>query len=154
MASTSLRRAVLAGAALTSVFLLAACAPPKSLVESYPGEPRVEHVVEEDEEAAAEEDEHPAADGEPSAVWLGQGGQLAVTLFGSSTCPPVGTRISVVEPLSEGNIVEIETKDYGDGMCTADLVPYTSVFWTPMNVGPTSPLTVRVAGTEIEVPVK
>lgn len=163
--SVPLRRGLLAAAALASVFLLSACAPPHTPAEDYPGEPVVEHAVEEDEagegetEADEEEAEAPAeepagAEGEPTAVWLAQGAQLGVTVWGSSTCPPVGTRISVVEPQFEGNTVAISLKDYGDGACTMDLVPHTTVFWTPMNVTTTEPLTVQVAGTEVEVPVK
>ncbi|MRG60152.1 hypothetical protein GE115_09760 [Agromyces sp. CFH 90414] len=154
MASTSIRRAVLASVALASVFVLAACAPPKSVAETFPGEPVIEHAVEEDEEAAEESEEH-AVEGETSAVWLGQGGQFAVTTWGSSTCPVVGTDLRVLEPAGQGNAVEIITKQYPDDqVCTMDLVPYTSVFWTPMNIAPTEVFTVHIDGTEIEVPVK
>jgi hypothetical protein len=155
MASTSLRRAALAGAALASVFLLSACAPGTSPAEQYAGQPELEHAVEEDEEGAAEEEEHDAVEGETSAVWLQQGGQLAITTWGSSTCPVVGTDIRVVEPRGEGNTVEIVTKEYAeDQVCTMDFVPYTTVFWTPLDVTTTEPLTVRIQGEEIEVPVK
>ncbi len=156
---------------LASVFLLAACAPPKSLVESYPGEPVrdhiTDHIVEQDEEAAeaeGEEDEgedshaedgHAVVEGETFGTWLQQGGQLAVTTWGSSTCPVVGTDIRVIQPASEGNVVEIVTKQYPDDqVCTMDFVPYTSVFWTPMNIAPTQELTVQIAGEELTVPVK
>ncbi|MDR5698473.1 hypothetical protein [Agromyces aerolatus] len=154
MASSSLRRAALAGAALASVFLLAACAPGTSPAESYQGEPEVEHIVAEDEEGAAEEDTH-AVEGETSAVWLQQGGQLAITTWGSSGCPIVGTDIKVIEPRGEGNTVEIVTKEYPeDQICTMDFVPFTTVFWTPLDVTTTEPLTVLIEGEEIEVPVK
>jgi hypothetical protein len=155
MVSSPLRRAALAGAALASVFLLAACAPATSPAESYAGQPELEHVVEEDEEGAAEEEEHEAVEGETSAVWLQQGGQLAVTTWGSSTCPVVGTDIRVVEPRGEGNTVEIVTKEYPeDQICTMDFVPYTTVFWTPLDVTTTEPLTVQIQGEELEVPIK
>ncbi|WP_394553074.1 hypothetical protein ACDF64_01800 [Agromyces sp. MMS24-JH15] len=161
MATTlPLRRAALAAAALASVFLLAACAPSTSAKTDYPGEPRVEHPVEQDEEGtgdteAEEEEESPeGGEGSPTAVWLQQGGVLAVTVWGSSTCPPVGTNIEVVDPAGEGNTVAITLKDYGNAVCTMDLVPHTTEFWAPMDVTTTEPLTVRVAGSEVEVPVK
>ena len=153
MPSSAIRRVALAGAAFASVFLLSACAPGTSPAEQYQGEPEIEHAVEQDEEGVAEE-EH-AAEGETSAVWLQQGGQLAITTWGSSSCPTVGTDIKVVEKAGEGNTVEIVTKDYPeDQACTADFVPYTTVFWTPLDVTTTEPLTVRIEGEEIEVPVK
>jgi hypothetical protein len=154
MATTQLRRVALAGAALASVFLLSACNPGTTPAGSYPGEPEVEHAVEEDEEGAAEEEEH-AVEDETSAVWLQQGAKLAVTTWGSSTCPVVGTDIKVVAPAGEGNTVEIITKDYPDDqVCTMDLVPYTTEFWAPTDVSATEVLTVQIEGQEIEVPVK
>jgi hypothetical protein len=154
MATSQLRRVALAGAALASVFVLSGCNPPSSPAESYPGEPVVEHVVEEDEEGAAEEEEH-AIEGETSAVWLQQGAKLAVTTWGSSTCPVVGTDIKVVEPAGEGNVVEIVTKEYPeDAVCTMDFVPYTTEFWAPTKVSATEVLTVRIQGEELEVEVK
>lgn len=154
MVSSSLRRAALAGAALASVFLLSACAPGTSPAEEYAGQPEVEHAVEEDEEGAAEDEAH-AVEGETSAMWLQQGGQLAITTWGSSGCPVAGTDITVVAKAGEGNTVEIATKQYPeDQVCTMDFVPYTTVFWTPLDVTTTEPLTVRIEGEEIEVPVK
>ncbi|WP_395245745.1 hypothetical protein ACGGZK_08030 [Agromyces sp. MMS24-K17] len=156
--SVPLRRGLLAAVALASVFLLSACAPPHSPAEDYPGGPVIEHPVEEDEgdtgETEGHEEEAAGEEGTPTAVWLAQGGQIAVTVWGSSTCPPVGTEITVVEPKFEGNTVAISLKDYGDAACTMDFVPHTTVFWTPMNITTTEPLTVQVAGTEVEVPVK
>lgn len=154
MATSQLRRVALAGAALASVFVLSACNPGTSPVETYPGPPVVEHVVEEDEEGAAEEEEH-AVEGETSAVWLQQGAKLAVTTWGSSTCPVVGTDIKVVEPAGEGNTVEIVTKEYADDqVCTMDFVPYTTVFWAPTDVSATEVLIVQIQGEELEVEVK
>ncbi|MFF2275550.1 hypothetical protein [Agromyces sp. NPDC058126] len=146
--SVRLRRAGLAAAALASVFLLAACAPPTRAAENFPGEPVAEHG----EESSHEEEN---AEGGPQAAWVGQGGQLAVTIWGSSTCPVVGESISVVEPAGEGNRVAIDLVERpADEMCTMDLVPHTTVFWTPMNVTTTEPLVVEVQDTEVTVPVK
>lgn len=146
--SVRLRRAGLAAAALASVFLLAACAPPKGAAENYPGEPEVEHSEESGEGA-----EH--AEGEPQAAWVGQGGQISVTLWGSSTCPQVGTDIHVVEKAGEGNRVAIDLKEYpANQACTMDFVPHTTVFWTPMDVTTTEPLVVEVQDAEVIVPIK
>ncbi|WP_022889666.1 hypothetical protein [Agromyces italicus] len=146
--SVRLRRAGLAAAALASVFLLAACAPPTRAAENFPGEPVSEHG-EEGGEAGGD------VTGEPQAAWVGQGGQLAVTIWGSSTCPAVGESIRVIEPAGEGNRVAIDLVERpADEMCTADLVPHTTVFWTPMNVTTTEELVVEVQDTEVAVPVK
>lgn len=148
--SVRLRRAGLAAAALASVFLLAACAPPTRAAENYPGEPVVEHA---EEGEHADEGEH--EEGAPQAAWLAQGGQLAVTIWGSSTCPVVGASIEVVEPAGEGNRVAIDLVERpADEMCTMDLVPHTTVFWTPMNVTTTEPLVVEVQDAEVVVPIK
>lgn len=150
--SVRLRRAGLAAAALASVFLLAACAPPKTPAENYSGAPVSDH---EGEASGEEGGEGGDATGQPQAGWVGEGGQLSVTLWGSSTCPQVGERISVVEPAATGNRVAIELKQYpADQVCTMDLVPHTTVFWTPMDVTTTKPLVVEVQDTEITVPIK
>ena len=46
-------------------------------------------------------------DGAPQAFYLNDGGELAVVLWGSSTCPYIGTDISVVKPADEGNEVKV-----------------------------------------------
>ena len=148
--SVRLRRAGLAAAALASVFLLAACAPPKSAAENFPGEPVAEHA----EEGSHDEGEA-NVEGEPQAAWVGQGGQLAVTLWGSSTCPQVGETNRVVEKAGEGNRVAIDLVQRDENeVCTMDFVPHTTVFWTPMDVTTTEELTVEVADAEVVVPVK
>ena len=35
-----------------------------------------------------------------------------------------------------------------------DFAPYTTVFWTPLEVTTTEPLKVKVAGSTVTVPVK
>ncbi|WP_156891466.1 hypothetical protein [Agromyces subbeticus] len=149
--SVRFRRAGLATAALASVFLLAACAPPTTPAEEYSGAPVSDHAGDAEGEHGGEEH----AEGEPQAVWLGQGGQLAVTVSGSSTCPEVGTNIRVIDAAGEGNRVAIDLIEHPeDQVCTMDLVPHTTVFWTPMTVTTTEPLIVEVAGAEVEVPIK
>lgn len=87
--------------------------------------------------------------------WLHQGGQIALTTWGSSSCPVVGSDISVVSPAGEGNTVAITTENpAADQICTMDYVPHTSVFWTPQEVITGEPLTVQVLGEEFVLPIK
>jgi hypothetical protein len=87
--------------------------------------------------------------------WLHQGGQIALTTWGSSTCPVVGSHIDVVSPSGEGNTVAITVDPIGDDqICTMDYVPHTSVFWTPQEVITGEPLTVQVMGKELVLPIK
>lgn len=117
---------------------LAGCAAGAGPTEVYAGVP--EHV---DESVVS---------GEPQAFYLEDAGAIAVVLWGSSTCPPIGERMVVEEPASAGNIVRVEVRDIPeDRACTRDLVPHTSVFVTPSDVTTTSPLTIRVADAEIEL---
>lgn len=147
--SVRIRRAGFAAAALASVFLLAACAPGTGPADEYAGLPVSEH----EEEGAHEETEN--EEGEPVAAWVGQGGQLAVTLWGSSSCPQVGRDIRVIEPAGQGNTVAIDLVERPeDEVCTMDFAPHTTVFWTPLEVTTTEPLKVQVAGSTVTVPVK
>jgi hypothetical protein len=92
---------------------------------------------------------------EPIVVWWADGGQLALTISGSSTCPVVGNEIRVLEPAGEGNRVAISLVEYPENqVCTMDFVPHTTLFWTPYDVTTTEPLFVEVMDTEVEVPVK
>ncbi|MDQ0576482.1 hypothetical protein [Agromyces albus] len=147
--SVGFRRAGFAAVALASVFLLAACAASGSPAEHYAGLPVSEHQ----EEGGHEEPEN--EEGEPVAAWVGQGAQLAVTIWGSSSCPQVGRNITVVEPAGEGNTVAIDLVERPeDEVCTMDLAPYTTVFWTPVDVTTTEPLRVEVGDSAVTVPVK
>lgn len=158
MASSSgIRRASLAAVALASVFLLSACAPGTAPVEDFAGLPSAGHndhaeseaeTEVDDADADAEETDEEVVEGGPlAASWLEQGGKIAVTTFGSSVCPIVGTGLRVVEPAGSGNTVEISVKQLGGTMCTMDFVPHTTTFWTPMNITTTEELTVVTVGT-------
>lgn len=127
--------------------MLSACAPGTSPVTDYPGVPTIEH-------GDGEGHEIDVADG-LSAMWLENGGKIAVTTFGSSSCPVVGTDISVVEPAGEGNTVEIAVAGFDENTpCTMDLAPHTTEFWTPMNVTTTEELTVMMNEQTVQVPIK
>jgi hypothetical protein len=160
------RRVGLMAAALASVFLLSGCNPSGNPAEDFSGVPVAEEAEpigvdpeeggeESDASEDVEEGEPFNEDGEPNVVWWEQGGQLALVVWGSSTCPVVGEKISVVDPAGEGNRVAIDVvKRDENEACTMDLVPHTTVFWTPVEVTTTEPLIVEVLGTEIEVPIK
>ena len=76
-------------------------------------------------------------------------------MYGSSTCPTVGKEIRVLEKAGEGNRVAIDlVQRPEDEICTADFVPHTTLFWTPVDVTTTEPLVVEVAGSEVQVPIK
>ena len=167
--SARLRRSGLIAVALSSLFLLSACTPPGGAAEDFPGRPVPEEAaavdvgegpdeagVGGDEEEEAEEAVDPMEpNDEPIVVWWADGGQLALTISGSSSCPVVGQDIRVLEPAGEGNRVAISLVEYpADQMCTADFVPHTTLFWTPYDVTTTEPLFVEVMGTEVEVHIK
>jgi hypothetical protein len=167
--SVRVRRAGLVAAALASVFLLSGCNPSGEAAENFPGHPVAEEAEAVDVEEGADEagdegeaDEEEAEEfdpmepnDEPVAIWWAEGGQIAVTISGSSSCPVVGKAIRVLEPAGEGNRVAIDlVQRPEDEICTMDFVPHTTLFWTPTDVTTIEPLIVEVAGFEVEVPVK
>jgi hypothetical protein len=162
--SLRLRRAGLLALAVSSVFLLSACNPPSGAAENFPGVPTEADadVVDVDsghddagDDEAHDEAETPSYEDGPVVVWWADGGQLALTISGSSTCPVIGDQIRVLDPAGEGNRVAIDLVERPENeVCTMDLVPHTTLFWTPVTVTTTEPLLVEVAGEEIEVPVK
>lgn len=140
-----MKRLVTAAVGVALLLLLTACTPSGVAVEDFAGVP--DDIT---TSGAIPED----TDGTPQAFYLNDGGQLAVVLWGSSTCPYVGTDISVVKPADEGNEVKVTVADLPDQPCTMDLVPHTTVFWTPVKTTTTKPLIVHVLDTSITVPVK
>ncbi|KQQ95787.1 hypothetical protein ASF62_04700 [Leifsonia sp. Leaf325] len=132
------------GAALLLI-LLTGCTPSGQAVEDFSGVP---------DDITTSEKIPVDTDGAPQAFYLNDGGELAVVLWGSSTCPYIGTDISVVKEADEGNEVEVAVAPLPDQPCTMDLVPHTTVFWTPTKTTTTKPLIVRVLDAVIEVPVK
>lgn len=106
-----------------------------------------------DEESVAGESE--LGDSGIQAFWLHEGTEIAVALWGSSTCPVIGSVIHVVEPKHEGNTVSIDTNSIPDDkVCTRDYVPHTTVFYTPGAITTTEPLTIQVLDQEITLPAK
>ncbi|SFR84397.1 hypothetical protein SAMN05428970_2986 [Agromyces sp. CF514] len=148
--SLTLRRAGLAAVAVASVFLLSACNPSPRAIENFDGLPVSDH----EGDADGHTDEG-ASDEGLSAAWVGQGGQIAITISGSSTCPVVGTRINVVDDADSGNRVSVDVQGPADDeVCTMDFVPHTTVFWTPVFVTTTQPLVVEVGDQSFTLPIK
>ncbi|WP_133161096.1 hypothetical protein [Microterricola pindariensis] len=136
------RRLVLATVVAASALLLTGCAPiGNTPTGNFPGFP---------------EGTEPSGDvtGEPQAAWVSEGDKIAITLFGSSTCPYIASTINVVKKADEGNAVSIEVPALPDQPCTMDLVPHTTEFWTPQDVTTTKPLQITVLDQTIELPIK
>ena len=136
---------------------LSGCAS-NTAIEDFSGLPVVPVAAAagaEGEEAEPELEEIEVTEGETSAVYLDNGDRLAVVTWGSSTCPLVGSSISVVEDANSGNSVRVEVEEIAaDAVCTSDFVPHTTVFGTPENTTTTKPLNVDVDGEQVVVPVK
>jgi hypothetical protein len=160
------RRVGLMAAALASVLLLSGCNPSGSPAENFSGLPVADEaapIAEDPEEGGDESDaSEDEVEGEPftetegpQVAWWEQGGQIALVVYGSSTCPVIGERITVIDGAGEGNRVAIDVvKRDENEACTMDFVPHTTLFWTPVEVTTTEPLIVEVLGDEVEIPVK
>ena len=164
--SVRLRRVGLIAVALSSVFLLSACNPSGNAASDFPGlpveadaapvdvDPESGGEIEDPAEGETEGGQFTETD-EPQVAWFEEGGQIALVMYGSSTCPSVGKEIRVLEKAGEGNRVAIDlVQRPEDEICTADFVPHTTLFWTPVDVTTTEPLVVEVAGSEVEIPIK
>ncbi|MGR0221199.1 hypothetical protein [Agromyces sp. ZXT2-6] len=166
---TDVRRLLLATAAVASALLLAGCAAGSGPIEDFPGLPVVEEETEaegeaedteeggptEDEadEEEAEEEPEPTGD-EPVVQYLNDGGRLAITIWGSSTCPVVPSELRVTAEAGEGNAVEAVLPEPPNRPCTMDFTPHTTVFSTPADVTTTEPLEVTIGEQVVTVPIK
>ena len=143
MATTVRNRFVIATVVAASALLLTGCAPvPNTPTADFPGFPEGVDV------------ESDAPTGEPQAAWIGIGNKIAITIFGSSTCPFVGSAIHVEKQAGEGNAVSIEVPPLPEQPCTMDLVPHTTEFWTPQDVTTTEPLEITVLEQTIVLSTK
>jgi len=164
--SVRLRRVGLIAVALSSVFLLSACNPSGNAAEDFPGLPVEAEAAPVDVDPESGGDISDAAEGEaegepfvesnePQVAWWEEGGQLALVVYGSSSCPTVGKEVRVLEEAGEGNRVAIDlVQRPEDEVCTMDIVPHTTLFWTPVEITTTEPLIVEVAGSEVTIPIK
>lgn len=164
-------RFAVASAVLVAAFGLSACNPGPEPIEHFAGvpliapefepEPEGETGGEAEGEAAAEEEaevelvELEVSEGEARAIYLEDGGRIALVLWGSSSCPPVGTAMTVVADAESGNAVRVELVSYPeDQPCTQDFVPHTTVFWTPVYITTTQELRIEVGDEEVILPIK
>ena len=107
--------------AITALTLAGCSSPSTKPITDYKGEPK------------GVEAPPSSAGGAPFSVWLKKGTQFTVTTYGSSSCPPVGTGLSV----TDANKITVTIKTYPkDKVCTMDYTPHTTVFATPGNVDP------------------
>ncbi|SDS09475.1 hypothetical protein [Microterricola viridarii] len=86
--------------------------------------------------------------GEPQLYWLQDGAQIGITLWGSSTCPPI------VESLTQtsSNAFTATQAELPAKPCTRDLVPHTTVFTTPSDTATSSDVTIVLDGTSLTLP--
>ncbi|MET3810200.1 hypothetical protein [Arthrobacter sp. UYEF3] len=83
--------------------------------------------------------------GTPVAGWVDRPRRFGVTLWGSSSCPAVPTRIEATAP----DRVAIRLEASAQNPCTADLAPTTHEFSVPAGAG-TLPLTITLVYAEGE----
>lgn len=76
-----------------------------------------------------------------AAAW--RNGRLELAIWGSGSCPAVPTG---VKARGQHAIEVTISEDYGNGPCTADLGPTTSIIDVPDEIAEADPLTVTVRG--------
>lgn len=119
MPRTACRFLAASAVAVLTVLALAGCSENSTKpVTNYRGEPK-------GVEAPAS-----SAGGAPFSVWLKNGDQFTVTLYGSSTCPPIATKFALVGR----NKMELTISTGTKVACTMDYVPHTTVFSTPNTI--------------------
>lgn len=121
---------------------IAACAgPPHAADRSYPGvvaSPSVAPDASPGSSSTASPASPPGI-GTPLAGWVDKPRRFGVTLWGSSSCPAVPTRIES----AGSDRVNITFEQAGDKVCTADLAPTTHEFTVPAEAD-TLPLSVTL----------
>lgn len=123
-----------APAALAVVLLLAGCTgPPNAADRSYRG------MLSTPAAPPGASPAPPMELGTPLAGWVDKPRRFGVTLWGSSSCPAVPTRIEA----TGNDRVSITFEQAGEKVCTADLAPTTHEFTVPAGAG-TLPLAVTL----------
>ena len=89
-----------------------------------------------------------SAGGAAYAVWLKNGAQFAIVLYGSSTCPP---KVAMVETIASNQLKATPAPISGT-VCTQDYVPHTTVFATPAKVTTTSDVTIKLPDSTLTLP--
>ena len=126
-------------AALAALTALAGCTgAPNRPVEDYAGEPK-------GVDAPAS-----SAGGASWAVWLDDGDQFAIVLYGSSTCPPKVQNVTA----SADDMIAATLAPAPGGICTRDFVPHTTVFATPDRITKTGEVKVVLADSTLILPAR
>jgi len=128
----------------TAVLVAAALAGCAAVGTNFAGKPNPERVA----------GEAVSSESGIEASWFYRGAEIAITVWGSSSCPVSGHWIHVVEPAGEGNTVSIDMNPVPDGPCTTDHVPHTTLFYTPGAITTAEPLRIQILGEELVLPVK
>lgn len=119
-----IRFAAIAALAIAGTVLLAGCAG-SPYAKDYAGTPPGSSAGDEFTDT-------------PTAVWLGDGKTIALTTFGSSTCPNAPVSVSVVDATN----LKIELKQQGGEVCTADIAPHTYELPKPGGLDATKPVAI------------
>jgi hypothetical protein len=125
-----------AGLVLVALALTGCSTSSSKPVDEYSGEPK-------GVEAPAS-----SAGGAAYAVWMKNGDQFAIVLYGSSSCPPKVASVSAVT----GNQVRATLAPAPGGVCTRDYFPHTTVFATPKGVTIASDVTVTLPDSTLTLP--
>lgn len=139
-------RIAAAPAALAVVLLLTSCAgPPSAADRSYRGmlsTPQATPSAGPGAPSGAPPAASPAPPlslGEPLAAWVDRPRRFGITLWGSSSCPAVPSRIEATAP----DRVSIRVEPSAGNPWTADLAPTSHEFSVPVGAG-TLPLTITL----------
>ncbi|WP_431278290.1 hypothetical protein [Leifsonia poae] len=125
-----------AGVVLVALALAGCSGASSKPIEDYKGEPK-------GVDAPAS-----SAGGAAFAVWLKDGAQFAIALYGSSSCPPKVASVSV----TASNQMKATLAPAPGGICTRDYVPHTTVFATPSGVTTTSDVSIMLPDTTLTLP--
>ena len=121
---------LLAAGALGLAVVLGACASPGDASAGAGGDPAARRTTVPSSTPTPASGDLVEGDGAPSVAWTHEGRTVAVTTWGSSTCPvPVG---SLVADGTDGLVVTLGSAD--PGPCTMDYVPSTTVVDLPEDV--------------------
>ncbi|QDY90149.1 hypothetical protein E7Y32_07955 [Arthrobacter sp. UKPF54-2] len=130
-----MRRRAAAPAALAVVLLLVGCAgPPDAADRSYRGMLSTSAAAPGAPSAAP-----PQTLGQPVVAWVDRPRRFGITLWGSSSCPAIPSRIEAAAP----DRVSIRIEPSAGNPCTADLAPTSHEFGIPPGAG-TLPLTITL----------
>ena len=126
-------------AALAVVVAVAGCtAAPGKPVTDYAGEPKGVRPP------------ASSAGGASWAAWLKDGAQVAIVLYGSSSCPP---KVASIAATGDDRITATPAPAPG-GICTRDYVPHTTVFTTPERITKIAQVSVVLPDATLTLPAR